>query len=108
MPKETLASMNISLPITSNCDNCPQPNSSNATAENCPCLRFEIRDVCFKRPRSCHFYVSQFVIILLILITMHLEILSTVNYNIQAGLLYGTQEERSLPVYIAFTVCCSG
>lgn len=61
MPKETLASMNISLPIMTNCDNCPQPNSTNATAENCSCLRFEIWDVCSKCACFYSFSVFEFV-----------------------------------------------
>ncbi len=61
MPKETLASMNISLPIMTNRDNCPQPNSTNATAENRPCLRFGIRDVCSKCVCSYNFSVFEFV-----------------------------------------------
>lgn len=59
MPKETLALVNISLPIMTNCDNCPPPNSTNATGRNCPCLSFEIWDVCFKRAWSL--YVSESV-----------------------------------------------
>ena len=47
LPKETLALMNISLAIMTNCDNSLKPNSTNAAAEKCPYLRFEIWDVCF-------------------------------------------------------------
>ena len=80
MPKETLALMNISLPIMTNCDNCPQPNSTNATAENCPCLRFEIRDVCSKRVCSCNFYVSEFVYYFMNLLYNVLNVNSLCSY----------------------------